>query len=93
MIAAEVSQVVPHQLYPIAELNTARFSEDASSDDAYFAMCIAVKDQHADIREWILHHARIGAGKFYIFDNNSTTPMLDVMKDLVRPTLHAAAST
>ena len=48
-------------------------------------MCLAVKDQHGDIREWILHHRNIGAGKFYIFDNNSTTPMLPVMADLVNP--------
>jgi hypothetical protein len=28
--------------------------------DQYMAMCLAVRDQHLDIREWILHHASIG---------------------------------
>lgn len=47
-------------------------------------MCLAVKDQHADIREWLEHHQRLGVGKFYIFDNNSSRPMLPEFFDLVR---------
>ena len=39
--------------------------------------------QHADIREWLEHHLRLGVGKFYIFDN-STLPMLPAFADLVR---------
>lgn len=56
---------------------------EGAGQGAYLSMCLAVKDQHADIREWIMHHERLGAGKFYIFDNNSTTPMLPVIADLV----------
>lgn len=58
---------------------------EGAGQGAYLSMCLAVKDQHADIREWIMHHERLGAGKFYIFDNNSTTPMLPVIADLVSP--------
>ena len=50
----------------------------------YLAMCLAVKDQHADIREWLEHHLRLGVGKFYIYDNNSSRPMLPEFFDLVR---------
>ena len=49
----------------------------------YVAMCLAVKDQHADIREWLEHHMRLGVGKFYIYDNNSSRPMLPEFFDLV----------
>ncbi|KAK9824237.1 hypothetical protein WJX72_008861 [[Myrmecia] bisecta] len=46
-------------------------------------MCLAVKDQHADIREWIEYHQRIGVSKFYIFDNNSSSPMISEFAELV----------
>ena len=62
----------------------------------YLAMCLAVKDQHADIREWLEHHQRLGVGKFYIYDNNSSRPMLPEFFDLVRlceAGLHQASST
>lgn len=79
-------------LYPLnrSELNL------VNGGDAYFAMCLAVKDQHEDIREWILYHNSIGAGRFYVFDNNSTIPMLPVIADMVRCTpahRHAQGTT
>jgi len=30
------------------------------------------------------HHLALGAGRFYVFDNNSTAPMLDAVLDLVQ---------
>lgn len=47
------------------------------------AICLVVRDQHADIREWLHHHTALGVGRFYIFDNNSTTPMLSELADFV----------
>ena len=47
-------------------------SSDGSADlpgewpvrpEGYLAFCLAVKDQHADIQEWIEHHRAIGASK------------------------------
>lgn len=52
-------------------------------DDSYVAFCIIVKDEHCDIREWVLHHASIGVGKFYLFDTQSTPPMAPVLDDLI----------
>ena len=57
---------------------------NAEGIEHYFAMCLAVKDQHTDIREWLEHHRRLGASKVYIFDNNSTVPMLSEFLDLVK---------
>ncbi|KAK9834848.1 hypothetical protein WJX81_003498 [Elliptochloris bilobata] len=56
----------------------------SAQSTAYLAVCLVVRDQHADIREWLHHHMALGVGRFYIFDNNSTTPMLGHLEDLVR---------
>ena len=48
------------------------------------AVCLVVRNQHADIREWLEHHIALGVGRFYVFDNNSTRPMLDTVLDLVQ---------
>jgi hypothetical protein len=51
--------------------------------DQYFAVCTVVKDQNTDILEWALYHHMIGASKIYVFDNNSTTPMIRELHPLV----------
>ncbi|KAL4428112.1 hypothetical protein ABPG75_002201 [Micractinium tetrahymenae] len=50
-------------------------------DDSYVAVCVSVKDEHCDIREWILYHALLGMRKFYIFDTESPKPVLRVLDD------------
>jgi hypothetical protein len=40
-------------------------------------------DEHCDIREWVLHHASLGVGKFYLFDTESNPPMEPVLEDLI----------
>ncbi|KAK9803282.1 hypothetical protein WJX72_006976 [[Myrmecia] bisecta] len=47
------------------------------------AMCLVVKNQNDDIREWIQHHQQLGVSKFYVWDNNSSVPMLQQLYDLV----------
>ena len=49
-------------------------------DSQYFAMCVAAKDQHADIDEWVVHHAKLGAGRIYVYDDNSDPPMRDQLQ-------------
>ena len=46
-------------------------------------MCLSVKDQNEDLREWLLHHHGIGAGKFYIMDDNSIEPVAEMLIDLI----------
>lgn len=46
-------------------------------------MCAVVKDQHKDVREWLDWNLALGVGRIYLFDNNSSAPMLPHMADLV----------
>lgn len=43
------------------------------------AICAVVKDQNADIREWVDYHYRMGFDKFYIFDDGSVVPATVVL--------------
>ena len=51
---------------------------------AYLAICLGVKDQNEDLREWITYHQSIGVGKFYIFDDSSSIPAAEALQDLVQ---------
>ena len=53
-------------------------------EQAYLAVCLGVKDQHLDLREWIEYHQRLGVGKFYIFDDNSSVPVSEELQDLIK---------
>jgi hypothetical protein len=35
------------------------------------------------VREWVLHHASLGVGKFYLFDTQSAEPMQPILEDLI----------
>ena len=47
---------------------------------AYVAACVLAKDEHLNIREWILYHKWIGINKFYVFDHQSKPPLADVLQ-------------
>ncbi len=49
----------------------------------YLAICISVKDQNRDIREWIEYHEQLGVSAFYIVDNNSKAPLLPYISDYI----------
>jgi Glycosyltransferase family 92 len=36
-----------------------------------------------DVREWVEHHVRMGAGKIYIIDHGSTVPVQDSIQDYI----------
>lgn len=50
----------------------------------YFAICVSAKDQHDDIEEWLEYHQQLGAGKIYVFDDNSSPPMLTQLIDYIK---------
>lgn len=52
------------------------------TDDQYFAISLVVKNVF-DLPEWIEYHRRLGCTKFYIFDHNSTVPLLGQIKNEV----------
>jgi hypothetical protein len=44
--------------------------------DSYVALCAVVKDQPKDLVEWIEWHRCLGVRHFYIYDHNSTQPLI-----------------
>ena len=43
----------------------------------YCSVCLLAKNEHDYIAEWLDWHSNIGVDHFYIYDNNSTTPLRD----------------
>ena len=68
---------------PLCAGMNATFLSAGSDKPSYFAMCLAVKDQAIDLREWIEYHQRKGCSKFYIFDDNSSVPLINGILDFV----------
>lgn len=56
--------------------SSASASQVQWTDPGYLAMCLIVKDQPLDVIEWIEYHRKMGASKFYVFDHNSTVPLI-----------------
>jgi hypothetical protein len=48
----------------------------ADPRNAYVAVCAIIKDQHLDLLEWIEWHKCLGVQRFYIYDNNSSMPLM-----------------
>eukprot|EP00891_Asterochloris_glomerata_P005717 jgi/Astpho2/5717/e_gw1.00079.119.1_t len=51
--------------------------------EQYLALCLAAKDQHLDLREWLDHHLALGVSKIYLFDDHSDPPMLPAVTSYV----------
>ena len=76
-----------HVLLCVALLCAAAARKLTYQDYSPVALCLAVKDEHQDLREWIAYHRDIGVGKIYIFDNNSTQPLLADLQDFIQSEL------
>jgi hypothetical protein len=51
-------------------------------EDDYIALCLAVKDQAADLVEFFIHHYHhLGIRRFYIMDDRSEPPLSTVKED------------
>jgi hypothetical protein len=46
------------------------------------AICCIVKDENEYLEEWINYHLKTGVQHFYIYDNESSTPIYDTLADL-----------
>lgn len=61
-------------------------SEQASTIpviESYVSICSSIKDQHADVREWLAYHRAVGVDKFYLVDTGSAIPMRSAMEDYI----------
>ena len=59
----------------LAVLTTGMSHEQAASrkQDQYLAICLVVKHQNEDLREWVDYHVFMGVSKFYVFDDGGET--------------------
>lgn len=51
----------------------------------YLALCCIVRDEDPFLKEWLTFHALLGVEHFYIYDNMSENPVLDVLGDYIDP--------
>lgn len=55
---------------------------DRPLNGSYFAMCTIAKNEE-NLAEWIEYHKRLGCGKFYLFDDNSSVPLISSIQHYV----------
>lgn len=56
---------------------------DSIQHHSYFAICAIVKNEDY-LSEWIEYHRRLGCGKFYLFDDNSSVPLIGSIDKYVK---------
>ncbi|KAI7846321.1 hypothetical protein COHA_000158 [Chlorella ohadii] len=54
-------------------------AQAATPPNPYVALCLSVKDEWAELPEWVEHHLKVGVGKMYILDDGSQPPMSTVL--------------
>lgn len=52
-------------------------------DKVNIAICAIIKNEADNIREWIEFHKLVGVGRFYLYDNDSTDHLLEVLKPYI----------
>ncbi|PNH06708.1 hypothetical protein TSOC_006891 [Tetrabaena socialis] len=55
----------------------------AHHEPKYLAMCLLARDGNQNLREWVEYHFFAGVDTIFLFDHNSTTPMLAEVSDYV----------
>ena len=50
---------------------------------AYATICALIKDQHADVREWVAYHLAVGVDKIYLIDTGSQVSTATVLQDYI----------
>ena len=53
-----------------------------AAPDGYLAMCLITRDS-VDLRDWLQHYLDLGVSKVYVFDHNSSTPVIKQVWDYV----------
>ena len=54
----------------------------SAAPDGYVAMCLITRDSN-DLRDWIHHYLNLGVSKVYLFDHNSSIPVIKQVWDYV----------
>ncbi len=64
-------------------VNEANGKYQSTGVSEYLAICAIVKNE-PDIVEWIEYHKRMGVEKFYIYDNNSAPPVINLISNYAK---------
>ena len=62
--------------------STFTLRHEAASPDGYVAMCLIARDSLA-LRDWLEHYLDLGVSKVYLYDHNSSTPLIKQLWDYV----------
>lgn len=49
----------------------------------YSAICAIAKDEDSSLRHWVDYHLAVGFEQIFIFDNNSTNPVREILREYV----------
>ena len=52
----------------------------------YLGLCAILKDEGAFLEEWVAYYMRLGIEAFYLYDNESITPVRETLRDLAART-------
>ena len=61
-------------------IGSAGLTRTAAAPDGYLAMCLITRDS-VDLRDWVQHYLDLGVSKIYVFDHNSSTPVIKQLWD------------
>lgn len=59
------------------------FSNKGRNDQGFMAICAILKNESINILEWIAYHHALGVEKFYLYDNNSTDNVRELLSHLI----------
>ena len=63
-------------------LGKAVAERSSAGPDGYVAMCLVSRDA-TDLRDWVQHYLNLGISKVYLFDHNSSIPVIKQVWDYV----------
>ena len=50
----------------------------------YASICLAVRNQHDDLPDWLEYHQRLGVSHVYVMDDGSEPPLNDVLAPFIK---------
>ena len=57
-----------------------KFREEKNNFENYLSLALMIKNESKYIQEWIEYHLLVGVDKFYIYDNESTDDLKNILK-------------
>ncbi|KAG6601388.1 Glycosyltransferase family 92 protein, partial [Cucurbita argyrosperma subsp. sororia] len=67
----------------VARLSISKLNELQRNQEKHeLCVCTMVWNQAAALREWIMYHAWLGVGRWFIYDNNSDDDIEEVVREL-----------